>query len=279
MSTARDVQTDTAELIARRYGAPLEGAPAEGTPVVDLQLRHRSVRRYLPGEVSDAQLELLIAAAQSGSQSSNLQVWSVVAVRDQDRKDRISTAIGGRRYVEECEVFLVWVVDFHRATQVVERTGTAVETNAYLENTLVGFVDSGISAQNALLAAESLGLGGVFVGSVRNNPLAVAEELGLPEYAFPAFGLAIGHPDPAEEADTKPRLPQRAVLHHEQYDDAAWESGAEEYEERLREYYARYGKPDYSWARTLGGRVGPAEGLHGRQQMREWLSSKGLLSG
>ncbi|KAB1640694.1 NADPH-dependent oxidoreductase [Gulosibacter chungangensis] len=269
----------TCELVDRRYGTEFAGPLAEGTETIDLQLRHRSVRKFLPAEVTDAQLELIIAAAQSGSQSSNLQVWSVVAVRDQARKERISKALGGHPYIENCSVFLVWTADFNRNSRIVEaKHGTDVDSVGYLENTLVSFVDSGIAGQNALLAAESLGLGGVFVGSVRNNPLEVATELKLPEYVFPVVGLAIGVPDPTERASTKPRLPQRAVLHHEEYDAEAWESASAEYEEHLAEYYADYGRENYSWAFTLNRRIGSVEGMHGRHRIREWLAAQGFDS-
>lgn len=269
----------TRELVGRRYGTEFAGPLAEGTETIDLQLRHRSVRKFLPAEVTDAQLELFIAAAQSGSQSSNLQVWSVVAVRDQARKERISKALGGHAYIENCAVFLVWTADFNRNTRIVEaKHGTDVDSVGYLENTLVSFADSGIAGQNALLAAESLGLGGVFVGSVRNNPLEVAKELKLPEYVFPVVGLAIGVPDPTERASTKPRLPQRAVLHHEEYDAEAWESASAEYEEHLADYYADYGRDNYSWAFTLNRRIGSVEGMHGRHKIREWLAAQGFDS-
>lgn len=273
------LHTSTADLAARRYGTPFPEALADGNETIDLQLRHRSVRQFLSGEVTDAQLNLIIAAAQSASQSSNLQVWSVVAIRDQARKNRISEALGGHPYIENCSVFLVWTADFNRNSQIVQaKHGTEVDTIGYLENTLVSFVDSGIAGQSALLAAESLGLGGVFVGSVRNNPLEVAAELGLPEYVFPVVGLAIGVPDPAEKASTKPRLPQRAVLHHEQYDEEAWQAASAEYEGRLAEYYAEYGRENYSWSFTLNRRIGSVQGLHGRDQIRGWLAAKGFDS-
>ena len=67
------------------------------------------------------------------------------------------------------------------------------------------------------MAAESLGLGTVYVGALRHHPEKVAAELNLPPNAFAAFGLAVGHPDPAVPGAVKPRLPQSLVLHREQY--------------------------------------------------------------
>lgn len=274
-----DWRFESASLLAARYG--LESWPdAEvvSSPTIDLQLRHRSVRKFTAEPVTEAELTSIVAAAQSASQSSNLQIWSIVAVRDAERKRRISEAIGGRSYVEDAAVFLIWVADFHRAAKLVQAQDIEATTVGYMENTLVAFADSGITAQNALLAAESLGLGGVFVGSIRNNPAEVVAELGLPEFTFPVFGLAIGHPDPTEQAGTKPRLPQAAVLHHEQYDAEAWEQPVSDYENHLADYYAEFDKPNYSWARTIVRRLGSAAGLHGRDRMRDRLREQGYDS-
>jgi nitroreductase len=264
--------------VANRYGEPGAAGSTALSPTIELQLNHRSVRKFLPTRITEEHIDLVIAAAQSASQSSNLQVWSVVAVRDDDRKRRISEAIGRQPYVEDSSVFLVWVADFRRAANIVESTGAGIETVGYIENTLITFVDSGIAAQNALLAAESLGLGGVFVGSVRNNPESIIEELGLPDYTFPVFGVALGHPDPSEEAGIKPRLPRKAVLHHEQYDPTAWREAAEVYEDRLGEYFGSHGRPGYSWADIVTRRISTVTGLHGRDSMRSSLQAQGFSS-
>lgn len=276
-----DAGADTSRVtdpIADRYGESRSGDSPLLSPTIELQLNHRSVRKFLPEPVSEEHLDVIIAAAQSASQSSNLQVWSVVAVRDDERKRRISESIGEQAYVTDSSVFLVWVADFRRAANIVESNGASIETLGYIENTLVTFVDSGIAAQNALLAAESLGLGGVFVGSVRNNPEAIIKELGLPEFTFPVFGVALGHPDPSEAAGIKPRLPQRAVLHHEQYDPTAWREAAEVYEGRLGDYFGGYGRDDYSWSEILTKRISTIDGLHGRDSMRASLQAQGFSS-
>jgi nitroreductase len=277
-ATDTETQADTRDLVERRYGTEPGFDVGESTDVIDLQLRHRSVRRFLPGDVTDEQLRLIVAAAQSGSTSSNLQAWSIIAVRDRERLLRISKALGGHPYIERASVFLIWVADFQRAAQIAGRRGEEVKTLHYLENTLVSFVDAGIAGQNALLAAESLGFGGVFVGSVRNDPDALVDELALPPYTFPIVGIALGVPDPDEPAGTKPRLPQRAVLHEEQYDAEAWRDAADEYEQTLADYYAGYDRNSYSWAFTLGRRLGTERGLYGRQHMRAWLAAQGLPS-
>lgn len=266
------------------------------SPVIEQQLRHRSVRSFLDTPVSDAQLETIVTAAQRASTSSNLQAWSVIAIRDEDRRRRLSAALGGHSYIETAPVFLVWVADLARNARIVQayapqfgvELDTEIDTDAdtagspaslgYIELTLVGAVDVGIAAQNALLAAESLGLGGVFVGGIRNNPAAVAAELGLPRHSFAMVGMSIGVPDPAESTGLKPRLPLSGVLHHEMYDAEAWRTATAQYEDDYRAYFETQGAPNRSWVRTIVSRLGKLQGLHGRETMRASLREQGFDS-
>ena len=259
-----------------RYGdlddAPL-GVPL--TETLELAYRHRSVRKFVDEPVGDDVIRAIAGAAQSASTSSNLQTTTIIAVREREGLLRLSESIGGRDYLEHAAAVLVFAVDFARAEALLGQAGAELATADYLENTLVGFADAGIAAQNALLAAESLGLGGVFVGGLRSDPPAVSAALGLPKRVFVAFGVAIGHPDPAEGTGRKPRLPQRAALHWERYDTDAWR-GATGYEEAIREYYATQGHPRYSWTARFVSRLGAVKGLHGRERMRAWLAERGL---
>ncbi len=55
-----------------------------------------------------------------------------------------------------------------------------------------GVVDTAMMAQNALIAAESLGLGGVYIGGLRNNIEAVTKLLKLPQHVLPLFAAVPG---------------------------------------------------------------------------------------
>jgi len=84
-----------------------------------------------------------------------------------------------------------------------------------------------------------MGLGTVYIGALRNRPLDVAAELGLPPHVFAAFGLVVGRPDPAVVHAVKPRLPQDVVvLHHETYDLERQDDPVEAYDDVLANFYA-----------------------------------------
>jgi nitroreductase len=242
-----------------------------------LQLAHRSVRRFRSQPVTDEQLSALVAAAQSASTSSNLQPWSVVAVRDPQRKARLAVLANHQQFINEAPLLLVWVADLGRARRLAQRAGTPLDGADYLETTIIGFVDTTLAAQNAVVAAESLGLGTVFVGAMRNHPEEVAAELGLPPHAVATFGLAVGTPDPTENAGIKPRLSQGAVLHFERYDAETADAHIPGYDARLAEYNARYGLPG-NWSERVLARLAGPQSLSGRHRLREHLTRLGLPS-
>jgi nitroreductase len=259
-----------------RYGSAASFAePAEWSEVLASQLAHRSVRSYKSDPVSDETLTALIAAAQSAPTSGNLQLWSVVAVRDEGRRHRLAELAGEQQFIADAPLFLVWLADLARARHVTEEIGSATAEGAdFVEAALLGFVDVALAAQNAALAAESLGLGTVFVGAIRNRPLEVAAELDLPPNVFPVFGLVVGHPDRLEET-VKPRLPQQAVLHHERYELAPQAVHLTTYEQTLNSYYSAAGLP-VSWTQRVAARFGSVAGLKGREHLREALRIRGF---
>ncbi|WP_405064693.1 hypothetical protein OG474_42570 [Kribbella sp. NBC_01505] len=116
-------------------------------------------------------------------------------------------------------------------------------------------------------------MGTVFVGAIRNKPLEVAAELGLPPNVFPVFGLTVGHPDRVDETAVKPRLPQDAVLHREQYSHNP--THLETYEDVLNGFYASAGLPQ-GWAQRVAHRFGSVAGLKGREHLRAALLDRGF---
>ncbi|MFT4043506.1 MAG: nitroreductase family protein [Gordonia sp. (in: high G+C Gram-positive bacteria)] len=267
---------DPATSFAARYGDRVTDLDAVSS-VIEVQLAHRSVRKFGSGDVSDTQLRSIIAAAQSASTSSNLQPWSVIAVRDADRRARLAALSNNQQFITEAPLFLVWVADFGRAHRLAERSGLPLGGADYLESTILGFVDTSLAAQNAAIAAESLGFGIVFVGGIRNHPIDVAAELALPAHTVATFGLAVGVPDPTEDADIKPRLPQEAVLHHEQYDASAADAHIDGYDEVLATYNRAHSL-DGTWSARVLARLADAAALHGRDRLREQLIERGLPS-
>lgn len=266
----------TAALLHQRNRAEAVAAPPQWNGTLATILGHRSVRGFLPDAMPEGTLELLIAAAQSASTSSNLQVWSVVAVRDPARKARIADLAGDQQFIRDAPLMLVWLADLNRIDQIAADRQTQVEATHYTEAFILGVVDATLAAQTAFVAAESIGLGAVYVGAVRNHPEKIAAALNLPPHVFAVFGMAVGYPDPARETGIKPRLPQEVVLHHEQYDSALKRDAIERYNGVARAFMSEQGMKEQDWTLQATNRLKDIPALHGRDRMKEALLNLGF---
>lgn len=104
------------------------------------------------------------------------------------------------------------------------------------ENLLIATVDATIAAQNAALAAESMGLGICYIGSIRRDMDKVDQLMKLPEHVIPLFGIAIGYPD--DNPEQKPRLPQKAFYFENEYaNDQIQAEQLAIFDQKIEEYY------------------------------------------
>jgi nitroreductase len=265
------------QALAARYGA---AAPPAGpwNDHIALLLSHRSVRGYLPDPLPPGTLETLVAAAQSAATSSNLQTWSVVSVEDPGVRAGLARIASNQKHIEECPLFLVWCADLSRLERLGQAEGTTLEGLPYLETFLVAAIDAALAAQNAVVAAESLGLSNVYIGALRNRPAEVAELLGLPPGVMGVFGLCVGYAKPEAEAEVKPRLPQSLVLHRGRYGVPPEQETAERraYDATLEAFSQRNGMGRVDWSKRAINRTGTIAALSGRHILRETLQRLGF---
>lgn len=203
------------------------------TPTIENLLNHRSIRHFTGEPISQTQREAIIASAQAASSSSFLQCSSIIRVTDPQLREQLVTLTGGQQHVAQAAEFWVFCADFNRHLQICP--------DAHLgraEQLLLGVVDTAMMAQNAMVAAESLGLGGVYIGGVRNSIEAVTELLNLPQHVLPLFGLCLGWP--ADDPGVKPRLPASIVVHENQYQPVDQDELAR-YDEEVASYYLSRG--------------------------------------
>jgi FMN reductase (NADPH) len=239
--------------------------------VTRLLQRHRSIRKFKPDEFSEQTLEAIVRSAQMASTSSNVQAYSVIAVTNPETKRALSAVAGNQQHVESCPVLLVWCADLSRDKLACEREGVEMVSGT-MENFIVATVDVALAAQNAAIAAESLGLGIVYIGGIRNNLREATRLLNVPKLVYPVFGMCLGYPD--HESGVRPRLPLRAVLHRETYDETAQAESIDEYDRRTRDYYIERtgGKRDTTWSKEMADKFKrPA-----RAYMRAYLEEQGF---
>jgi nitroreductase len=275
-AAATPVSCDVTSAIAARYGTAESNVPLAWNDTIELLLSHRSVRGFLSDPLPPGTLEALVAAAQSASSSSNVQAWTVIAVENAETKAALAKIASGQKHIEDCPLMLVWCADLSRTKQMGERHNYPTDATGFLESFIVSVVDAALAAQNATIAAESFGLGMVYIGALRNNPEEVARILKLPPNVVAVFGMCVGMPDPTRPYNVKPRLPQRVVLHREHYDTSLPQEALDSYDAALSAFQRSEKMKEVGWTGAMKSRWRDAKSINGRDRIRSALIALGF---
>lgn len=264
------------DALALRYGEDAIPAAGPWNDTISVLLSHRSVRGYRPDVLPEGTLETLIAAAQSAATSSNLQTWSVMVVTDPAKRAALAKIANNQKHIEQCPLFMVWLADISRNQRVGAEQGTELEVMPYLETFLVASIDAALAAQNAVTAAESLGLSTVYIGAMRNNIQEAAKILGLPPGVMGVFGLCIGYAAPNVTNEVKPRLPQDVIVHRDQYGVANEKALRDSYDEKIAAFSERHEMSRDNWTKRVLGRMGKIAALSGRDKLVAAINALGF---
>ena len=232
------------------------------TETTTLMKSHSSVRRFKEQEIPQADLTEILTAAQMASSWKNFQSYSVIVVRSQEKKDALFELVP-QEAIRQSAAFLLFVGDLNRAEK-----GARLHTDVFqpqgVEGLLITSVDAALAGQNTLLAAESLGYGGVIIGLVRYKSVELAELFKLPDYTYPVFGIALGVPN--QQHDVKPRLPLENVVFEEEYQEQSTE--AIQAYDRVQADYAG-ARATTSWSQRLAEQFGQAEPSSTRKNLEQ----------
>ncbi|WP_305857826.1 nitroreductase family protein [Balneatrix alpica] len=210
-------------------------------PVITQLLQRRSVRQFSGAAVAEADLQLILQAAQQAPTSINGQQVSLIVTRDKARIARIAELAGGQPQVAGADVFITLVMDFNRTAIATELAGATQVIEQSAEGLMAGAVDVGIMLNAIQTAANALGYGSTAIGGIRANPAAMIDLLQLPSKTFPLAGLTLGVPDPSQPGVVKPRVPLASFAMNEHYNQQAVRQGVEQYDQQLRQFWDSIG--------------------------------------
>ncbi len=237
--------------------------------VIALLKDHRSIRKFKQDPISNEMILSIIDAAGSAATSNFIQAYSIIRVINKDNRKQLAELTGSQSWVEDSPLFLVFCADLKRAENACLLENKEM-VSGYTEQFIIATIDVALAAENAIVAAESMGLGGVFIGGIRNNPDAVCELLKIPKHVYPVFGMCLGFPD--EKPEQKPRLPAEMILHEDYYHEN--QTDLEKYNKTTNDYYQNRstGSRDDTWTRQISDMVSKPS----RPHMKEFLKKKGF---
>ena len=174
------------------------------------------------GGLSDGEKDTIIKAALRAPTAGNLLAYSIIDITDDDVKQSLSKLCDNQLFIARAPLALVFVADYYKWSTLFQATdcmrhaasGLVDPANARLTPGLGAFMlavnDAVIAAQNAVVAAESLGIGSCYIGDIMEQGPRVAELLELPEHTFPAAFVVFGRAK--EERQPTPHYIRGAVM-------------------------------------------------------------------
>ena len=218
--------------------------------MTDLLMNHVSIRKYQEKLIDRETVDTIIQCAQMAPTSGHFQAYTIIEVQEQSRKEYLSEVAGGQRWVKEAPLVLLFCTDLNRGRKYYDGIDHDVLSNT--ESYTVGVVDTALAMGKAFIAAQSMGLGGVVVGGIRNDVKGIWRKFKLPDMVAPLFLLCLGYPN--EEPGVKPRLPQEEVHKIDYYDDSRQEELIKKYNDEVMKYYYNRtaGKVRDSWTQRCG---------------------------
>lgn len=179
----------------------------------------RSVRAYTDEPVSAEDERAILEAACQAPTAGNQQLYSIIVVRDQSEKDELSVACDNQPFIARAPLVLAFCADVRRWHRAFLAAGADAREPG-VGDLMLAVEDTMIAAQNAVTAAESLGLGSCYIGDILERREDQARILGCPRHVVPVSLLVIGHPTEAQRAREKPaRLPLSDVVFEDRYEE------------------------------------------------------------
>ncbi len=199
-------------------------------PILQSLYDRKSVRAYTGREIPEEDVQAILAAAVQAPTAGNQQLYTILRVTDPEKKRRLSISCDHQPFIERAGLVLVFCADCLKWYSAFREAGCEPR-KPDAGDLLLAVCDASIAAQNAVVAAEALGVGSCYIGDIMENIETQREILGLPRYVFPAVMLVFGYPTEQQRTREKPgRVDMRHIVRENVY--RGWD-GAE-----LREMFA-----------------------------------------
>lgn len=194
--------------------------------VIRTLIERKSVRAYTSQAVSAEDRQTILDAARRAPTAGNMMHYSIIEVREQAIKERLVETCDNQPFIARAPLVLLFLADYQRWFDYFRHCGMEQECVARGQTLrrpqegelFLSCCDTLIAAQNAVIAAEALGLGSCYIGDIMENYEIHRQMFQLPQYVFPLTLLCIGHPtDQQRQRPLTDRFDQEYVVFQDCY--------------------------------------------------------------
>ena len=232
--------------------------------VIEQLYQRKSVRVFEDREIPREAVEQILMSAAMAPTAGNQQLYTILQITDQSLKEALSESCDHQPFIAQSKLALIFCADCLKWYDAYLHTGCTPRKPGE-GDLMLAVCDAVIAAQNAVVAAHSLGLGSCYIGDIMENGELHRKMLNLPEYVFPVAMLVFGYPTQQQLEREKPeRVDLKYVVHENTYQRAGEETlkemfmprcGQKEYEAWMQAFCQRKYNSDFSREMTRSVRM------------------------
>ncbi|MHA2007371.1 MAG: nitroreductase family protein [Promethearchaeota archaeon] len=198
----------------------------ESNETINLIENRRTIRAYSKKEITPEEINIIIHGAMRAPTAGNMMMYSILQITDQDMKDRLVKTCDNQPHIAKAPLVLIFLADMQRwwdyfsiskVPELCEEIGEKFQTPQE-SDLLLASCDALIAAQNAVITAESLGIGSCYIGDITENYEIHREMFNLSKWAFPIAMVCFGYPKgDKEKIPLTSRFPQKFIHFENKY--------------------------------------------------------------
>ena len=185
--------------------------------VIRQLMTRKSIRVYTEQPIRKEEKEAILRAAVEAPTAGNQQLYTILDITDQTIKEKLVETCDHQPMIAQAKMVLVFCADCKKWYDAYIATGCQTRKPG-VGDLMLAVTDTMIAAQNAVTAAESLGIGSCYIGDIMENYEKQRELLKLPEYVVPVGMVIFGYPTEQQMRRSKPkRVDMRFIVHENGY--------------------------------------------------------------
>jgi FMN reductase [NAD(P)H] len=192
--------------------APVDGKYPNQT--LKLLIERASCRDFSSKKISPDVLRFILSAGVHAPTGGNLQPYSIIKIEN-DKTKRKLAEMCGQDFIGEVPVLLLFCIDFRRIERWAKLEIAPFTATSAFPHFWISFIDTVACAQIICTAADSLGLGSVYIGTILEFLKDIQRMFQLPKGVFPVVLLCLGYPK--AKLVSRKKLDYRIVVHAEKY--------------------------------------------------------------
>ncbi len=194
--------------------------------VMDVLMKRKSVRAYEERQISSEIRAEILKGTLRAPTAGNLMLYSILDVTDQSIKDRLMVTCDNQSFIARAPMVWIFLADYQRWYDYFFTSGVeelCTQRNLTMRkpeeaDLFLACCDALIAAQNAVIAAESFGIGSCYIGDIMEQYEIHKELLNLPQYVFPICMVVFGYPTQQQkEQGYTPRFDEKFILFENRY--------------------------------------------------------------